>query len=114
MALASAVAASSAWTYMVRVNPGDEAEGFFAVLAALAAGLWVALVFPRMGRSVTRDALYIAAAFPAVGALTGVLLGPVGVVGGAYVAVTLPFYHPMPILPLYAAGVLGAWYLPRA
>lgn len=83
------------------------------VWTACATTLWVNLVFPLMGKKIDHDVLLIAIAFPAVGCLAGLIGGPVGMAAGAFVAVTLPFLHPWPVLPLYVIGIVAAYMLPR-
>ena len=113
IAIASFIAAACAWDYMITVNPGDEAEGSMAVLAAVSAGGWVYFVFPKMGRSRLLDLGFILVAFPIVGMMTGLIGGPIGVFIGAYVAITLPFVDPYPATLLYMFGAFSAWILPR-
>ena len=84
--------------------------------ASTAAGVWAFFVFPRMGRSWVSDGMWIAAAYPCVGALTGLLVAfghPLGIYFGALVAITLPLQFPLIIVPIYLLGATLAFLLPR-
>jgi len=116
--LAGTCAAVSAYHYVTNVNPGHGPGSalFVAGLAAVVGLIWALWVFPRMGRDVVRDLIWIVAAFPCVGAAVGLLAGfgtPIGLAAGVFVAITLPFQFPAEILPVYLCGAALAFLLPR-
>ncbi|AXI47824.1 hypothetical protein C1J03_18500 [Sulfitobacter sp. SK012] len=115
---AALCASLSAFVYEAGVNPGHDPTSpwYVAGIAGFAAGAWAWAVFPRMGRHWLKDILWIAGAFPCVGAMTGALLSfghPLGIIGGLRVALDLPFLFPEVIAPLYLFGAGLAFLLPR-
>lgn len=118
MAFAALCAGVSAFIYEANVNPGHGpmSPWYLGVVAGFAASVWALFVFPRMGRWWVSDALWIAAAYPCVGATTGFLIAfghPIGIYSGAFVALTLPLKFPLMVLPTYLLGAALAFLLPR-
>ena len=118
VAFAALCAGGSAFIYEANVNPGHGpmSPWYIAGVAGFAASVWALFVFPRMGRGWVTDVLWIAAAYPCVGAIAGFLIAfgqPIGIPFGAYVAVNLPLQFPLMILPIYIFGAALAFLLPR-
>jgi len=118
MVFAALCAGGSAFIYEANVNPGHGpmSPWYMAGVAGAAACVWAYFVFPRMGRGWIKDVLWIAAAYPFVGAITGFLVAfgqPIGITLGAYVAINLPWQFPVVVLPIYLIGATMAFLLPR-
>lgn len=115
---AALYAGLSAFVYDAGVNSGHgpTSPWYIAGIAGFAAGTWAWAIFPRMGRHWLKDILWIAAAYPSVGAVTGALLSsahPLGIIAGLHVALYLPFIFPEVIVPIYLSGAGLAFLLPR-
>ena len=118
MVFSALCAGSSAFIYDANGNPGHGpmSPWYMAGAASIAASVWAFFVFPRMGRWWVADGLWIAAAYPCVGAITGSLVAvghPLGIYSGALVAINLPLQFPLTILPIYIFGAALAFLLPR-
>ncbi|MFK7880137.1 hypothetical protein [Roseobacter sp.] len=118
VAFTALCAGSCAFIYEANVNPGHGpmSPWYMAGAASIAASVWAFYVFPRMGRWWVTDGLWIAAAYPCVGAITGSLVAvghPLGIYSGALIAITLPLQFPLMILPVYILGAALAFLLPR-
>lgn len=114
----SLCAGASAFIYETHVNPGHGSISplILAGIVAFAASIWAWFVFPHMGKQWAIDLLTILLAYPAVGALAGILVSlgsPIGAWGGVLVAVSLPLQLPKVILPIYFLGAVLAFVLPR-
>lgn len=118
IAFTALCAEGSAFIYEANVNPGHGpmSPWYMAGAASIAASVWAFFVFPMMGRWWVADGMWIAAAYPCVGALTGLLVAighPLGIYYGALVAITLSLQFPLVILPIYLFGAALAFLLPR-
>ncbi|WP_316016016.1 hypothetical protein [Roseobacter sp. HKCCA0434] len=109
------VVASCAYFYDITANPGHEeaSHQMLAIIGAVVGAIWAAVVFPIMGRSVSKDVFIILIAFPAVGAIIGQVFTVFGMIMGIYLAVTMPFVWPWPIALIYIASAVIAFLLPR-
>ncbi|MBO9397578.1 hypothetical protein J7400_12895 [Shimia sp. R9_2] len=118
IAVAFACAAFSTYVYDTQVNPGHGINHalLMAGVAGLAASYWAWKVFPRMGNKWYIDLIWIAAAFPCVGGLTGAIISfghPLGIWMGVMVSYSLPLMFAKVIVPTYAFGAVVAFLLPR-
>lgn len=119
MVITAFCAGTSAFIFEASPDLGHGQFGPFAtaLIAAIAGGCWAFLVSPKMGRSWVLDCLWIAAAYPSVGAFAGFMIAfgqPIGIPFGAYLAITLPLLFPKSVLPIYILGAIAAFLLPRA
>lgn len=118
IAVAFACAAFSTYVYDTQVNLADGKEDTWGMagVAGLAASYWAWKVFPRMGNKWYIDLIWIAAAFPCVGGLTGAIISfghPLGIWTGVTLSYLLPIVLPKVIVPTYAFGAVVAFLLPR-
>ena len=118
MVFAALCAGSSAFIFEANVNSGHGpmSPWYMAGLAGISASGWALFVIPKMGGRWFTDILWISAAFPCIGAITGFLVAfgqPIGIPFGALVAIKLPLQFPLMVLPIYIFGAVLAFLLPR-